>query len=319
MIAILGEALIDLIGGKGEDGQNCFYHYAGGCALNAATAAARLGSRVLYIGKLSSDMFGTQMQQYFADNSVELVEEFKDVPDNSMIGFAKLDEHGGASYVFYTEGTTVTNLSDAEISRTLDERTDISYLHIGSVSVALDESGDHILRALQQREKLPFVFFDPNVRPTIIADFTTYRERVLSLAKLSTLIKLSHEDLELIYPETSVEDGVQRLLNLGVEHVILTKGKDGLQWRSKSGLDVSVPAIDNPIVDTVGAGDTVSGAVLTYLEEQNIKTGDHLTTEQAQEALRFAALAAAVTTSRKGANPPKRDEVGMFKYLEQSI
>ncbi|HLW22439.1 MAG TPA: PfkB family carbohydrate kinase [Sphaerochaetaceae bacterium] len=319
MIAILGEALIDLIGGKGEDGQDCFYHFAGGCALNAATAAARLGSHVLYIGKLSSDMFGTQMQQYFTDNSVSMVDQFRDVPNNSMIGFAKLDSTGSASYVFYTEGTTVTKLTDEEITQALDAHPQISYLHIGSVSVALDESGEHILRALEKRDDLPFVFFDPNVRPTIIANLDTYRKRVIALVKLSTLVKLSHEDLEMIFPVVSVEEGIQKLLHLGVEHVILTKGKDGLQWRSQSGLDVSIPAIDNPIVDTVGAGDTVSGAVLTYLNEQNIQKGDTVTEAQAQEALRFAALAAAVTTSRKGANPPKRNEVGMFKHLEEPL
>ncbi|MEA5031490.1 MAG: PfkB family carbohydrate kinase, partial [Sphaerochaeta sp.] len=74
-------------------------------------------------------------------------------------------------------------------------------------------------------------------------------------------------------------------------------------------LDIRVPAIDNPIVDTVGAGDTVSGALLTYLEEHDIGIGDTVTREQATEALEFAAAAAAVTTSRKGANPPRRSEI----------
>lgn len=313
MIAILGEALIDLIGGAGKDEQPCFYHYAGGCALNAATAAARLESDVLYIGRLSADMFGQQMQSYFKANNVKLVEEFCDVPENSMIGFAKLDESGAASYVFYSEGTTVTRLGAHEISQVLESHPQITYLHVGSVSVALEDSGEQILKALKTTGNLPFVFFDPNVRPTVIKDFGSYRKRVLEIVKLSSLVKLSHEDLELIFPDLTIGDGVKAILDLGAEHVILTKGKHGLQWCSKDDLDVSVPAIDNPIVDTVGAGDTVSGAILTYLEEHSLGRGDSITEEQAKEAMEFAALAAAVTTSRKGANPPKRGEVGSVR------
>ena len=252
MIAILGEALIDLIGGTGNDGQPCFYHYAGGCALNAATAAARLDSDVLYIGKLSSDMFGQQMQSYFENNRVQLLPEFCSVAENSMIGFAKIDATGAASYVFYSDGTTVTTLSADEIKHALASAPQIAYLHVGSVAIALDESGNQILKALTEIEQRPFIFFDPNVRPTVIKNFETYRERVLKIVELSSVVKLSHEDLEMLYPKKTIEEGVQAILDLGAQHVILTKGKDGLQWRSKDGIDVSVPAIDNPIVDSIG-------------------------------------------------------------------
>jgi len=310
MIAVLGEALIDLIGGVGVHDQPCFYHYNGGCALNTATAAARLDCEVLYIGKLSHDMFGQQMQQYFTANNVKMVLELCNVPENSMIGFAKIDETGAASYVFYSEGTTVTKLSATEILDALKTFPEVKYLHVGSVAVALEESGTEILQALKKLGPHgPAIFFDPNVRPTVIEDFDAYRRRVLKIMKLSFLVKLSNEDLEFLYPEISLPEAVQALLDLGAEHVVLTKGKHGLNWRSQSGLNVEVPAVDNPIVDTVGAGDTVSGAILSYLAEHTIGRGDPISAEQAKEALIFAAAAAAVTTSRKGANPPRRSEI----------
>ncbi|MDD3824041.1 MAG: PfkB family carbohydrate kinase [Sphaerochaetaceae bacterium] len=309
MIAFLGEALIDLIGGIGADGQPCFHYYAGGCALNAATAAARLDSEVLYVGKLSADMFGKQMQEHFRKNSVQVVRELCDVPQNSMIGFAKLDDSGSASYSFYIDGTTVTSLSSDEILDALEDRDELHYLHVGSVAVALDRSGNEILKALKRLDPKPFIFFDPNVRPTVIDDFDAYRKRVLSIARLSSMIKLSHEDLSLLFPGIASEQALDYLMDLGVAHVVLTKGKDGLHWRSQGSLDVHVPAVDNPIVDTVGAGDTVSGALLTYLEEHGMGTGDPIDEDHAREALVFAAAAAAVTTGRKGADPPRRSEI----------
>jgi fructokinase len=316
MIAVLGEALIDMIGGKGFDEQKCFYPYVGGCALNAATAAARLGSDVIYIGNVSRDIFGKQIYQHFLDNQVQLDSRLCEVPENTMIGFAQLDDHGAASYVFYSDHTTVTTLSAQTITDVLSDLSAISYLHIGSVSIALESSGSQILTALEAADSLPPIFFDPNVRPTVITDFSSYRSRVLALVKLSSVVKLSDEDLQLIYPDLSVSEAIEAFFSLGISHLILTKGKDGLQWLSRDGIDVSVSAIDNPVVDTVGAGDTVSGAVMTYLEEHHIRPEDPLSEDTVRDILSFAARAAAVTTSRKGADPPRRDEIDMFAHLQ---
>ncbi len=309
MIGFLGEALIDFIGGLSEKGEPLFHYYNGGCALNAATAAARLNCEVTYIGKLSIDMFGQQMKQYFHTNSVMVVKELTDVKENSMVGFAKLNSEGSASYVFYTQGTTISSLSSDEILQAFNSINNLDYLHVGSVSIALEESGNQILKALEKREKLPLIFFDPNVRPTVIENFESYRDRVLKIASMSSIIKLSHEDLEFLFPDVSQSDALKLLFKGRVEVVLFTMGKDGLRWISENGVDISVPAIDNPIVDTVGAGDTVSGATLTYLSEHSITNLLEVDEKRASELMDFAVRCAAVTTSRKGANPPHRSEL----------
>jgi fructokinase len=254
-------------------------------------------------------MFGKQMQRHFSDNRVQLIEELCNVPEHSMLAFARLDEKGSASYSFYTEGTTIAALTTEEIIDILQDHDEIHYLHVGSVSTALESSGPRIAEALGELDPRPFIFFDPNVRPTVVEDERKYRRRVLEIAKMATMIKLSDEDLRLLLPGLPSDEGVAQLLALGVEHVVLTKGKDGLLWRSSTDIDVSVPAIDNPIVDTVGAGDTVSGALLAALHEHQIGPGDPVDEDLASSMLRFAAAAASVTTSRKGADPPKLSEI----------
>ncbi|MGI6433515.1 MAG: PfkB family carbohydrate kinase [Sphaerochaetaceae bacterium] len=312
MIAVLGEALIDFIAGKDHNGQSCFFYYNGGCALNSATAAARLDSDVVYIGKLSADIFGVQMKEHFKANNVVLLPHLCDVSQNSMIGFATLDAKGSASYTFYIDGTTVTSLSAEEIVAALDQMPEVHYLHIGSVAVALEESGSQILQALNNLENPPFIFFDPNVRPTIISDFASYRHRFLELVKKSDLLKLSHEDLALLFPSLKEAEALNLLLEMGLPHIVLTMGADGLRWLTQDGLDLFVPAIDSLVVDTVGAGDTVSGALLNYLEENGIGKGDPIEEEEITEALEFAAAAADITVSRKGADPPYRSELSSF-------
>ena len=309
MIGILGEALIDFISVKGIDDADCFQSHCGGCALNAATAASRLGSSVLYIGKLSADMFGQQMRQHFIENNVRLNESLCGCAANSMIGFAKLDAHGAASYVFYSEGTTPTVLDAHEIAAVFASEPNLNFLHIGSVALALKQSGEEILKALSSLQNLPFIFLDPNVRPTVIADFAAYRSRLLAVASLSDIIKLSDEDLHFLYPEIPERRAIDDLLSKGAAHVVLTRGKHGMDWYAASGYACAETAIDVPIVDTVGAGDTVSGAILSYLEGKGLKDSSRITLSQAKEALHFASAAAAVTCSRKGCDPPTRSEV----------
>ena len=309
MVAILGEALIDFVGGTNAEGKSLFYYYNGGSSLNTAIASARLENKTLYIGKLSQDMFGKQMQAYFEANGVELVPWLCDAQENSMIGFAKLDAGGSASYVFYTDGTSVTRFSAEEILRVFNAYK-IEYLLTGSVACALEVSGNHILEALQAYGPEKFnIILDPNVRPTVIADKELYLERIYQLVKLSYLVKLSDEDLLYLFPDKSLKEGVDSLLELGAQEVVLTKGKDGLEWHNREGLNIAVPAVDNPIVDTIGAGDTVSGALLTFLRDNKIGRGVSISGEQAEQALILAAKAAAVTTSREGANPPHRSEI----------
>jgi fructokinase len=249
------------------------------------------------------------MQSHFIENNVKLIETLCAVEENSMIGFARLDPTGAASYVFYSVGTTPTVLTKDEIVNVLKEEPEVNFLHIGSVALALEVSGEQIQKALHTLQDRPFIFLDPNVRPTVIADFESYRKRLLDVASLAQLIKLSHEDLQLMFPQLSEQEGVQALLSQGAAHVVLTRGKDGLNWFASSGFSCHVEAVDVKVVDTVGAGDTVSGAILTFLEENSLRNPSAITEKLAKAALEFASAAAAVTCSRKGCDPPRRLDI----------
>jgi fructokinase len=308
VIGFLGEALIDLVASK-EGDKSLFYNYIGGCALNAAVSAARLEADVIYMGKISSDVFGKEIEKYFKENRVDLFDSFVGVKEPTMLAFAHLDTSKAASYTFYTKGTTIDSLSSDEIVNLLKTFDDIHYLHVGSVSLALENSGNEILKALKSLNERPFIFFDPNVREAVINDNASYLKRVLEVAKLANMIKLSDEDIKILFPSLEVEEAIDQLLDLGVEHIVLTMGKEGLKWFSQDGLVVSVKAYGDKVVDTIGAGDTVSGALLSYLSENAIGPTDPLEEEEIKEALTLASKAAAVTVSRAGANPPFANEL----------
>ena len=67
------------------------------------------------------------------------------------------------------------------------------------------------------------------------------------------------------------------------------------------------------VIDTVGAGDTFQAALLTWLDEHGLLTADALAAlnpVQLEAALQFAGRAAAITCSRRGADLPRRAELG---------
>ena len=69
-------------------------------------------------------------------------------------------------------------------------------------------------------------------------------------------------------PDDPISDheAAQRLLALGVEHVMLTRGEKGVLWVSHAGMQV-VPALPVQVVDTVGAGDAFNAGLAVGLSE----------------------------------------------------
>lgn len=92
--------------------------------------------------------------------------------------------------------------------------------------------------------------------------------------------------------EVDLLGGVARLLSLGAKAVVVTLGADGAALHTADGVTRIEPYAVTPI-DTTGAGDTFSGALCARLA-----AGDDLPT-----ALRFAAAAGALCTTKAGAVP----------------
>jgi fructokinase len=149
------------------------------------------------------------------------------------------------------------------------------------------------------------IVYDPNIRPSVIADRALYLKQVLRWVSLSSVVKLSLDDLNWLYPGKSVNDVAKEFIGMGLKLVVVTLGDAGIVAITKDE-NVEVKAVKTKVVDTVGAGDTV-GAILV---EAIIKYGlEKLTGQLLTDTLNRAAQAAAITISRAGANPPTQAEL----------
>ena len=125
------------------------------------------------------------------------------------------------------------------------------------------------------------------------------------------VLKLSDEDLGLLYPGVAPADFAADCLSKGAGLVALTRGSRGaIAWHAGGVCDV--PPEQVSVVDTVGAGDTFQAALLTRLEELGALSHDGVRGMRAKvllDAMRFASQAAAITCSRRGADLPRRKEL----------
>jgi fructokinase len=214
-------------------------------------------------------------------------------------------------FIFYGEGTADRMLTpdDMPTAATLDGR--VHALHFGSISLVRDP-GSSVYEQLMQRESGHRVLsLDPNVRPGLIGDRATYRERLERWVALVDIVKVSRADLAWLYPEKRPVDAIADWLSRGPALVVVTRGEAGAIGMTSRGA-IDVPGILVTVQDTVGAGDAFSAGLLGSLDLRGLLNRAALRAlglDDLHACLDFANRAASITCTQSGALPPTLGEV----------
>jgi len=293
-IWVAGEVLIDLIPRDGERAA-----IVGGGPANTAKALARLGFDSYFIDGLSTDQYGEQARAELLADGVKL--DYTLTSNNpTCLATVTLGENGSASYEFLIDGTATFEFNESWLP---DPTHPPAVLHVGTLATIVEPGATNLFN-WAKKVKAPLVF-DPNIRSSVVNDRTRYQQIVEKWATISSIIKMSDDDLAWLYPEMDFRSAAENFINEKTQLVVITKGASGLAGFTEDG-EVSVPGVKVEVVDTVGAGDTV-GAILV---EAIVKYGiDNLVGTTLENALNRAAAAAAITCSRAGANPPTLKEL----------
>ena len=274
----------------------------GGGPANTAKALARLGYEVDFIDGISNDAYGMSARKELSRDGVGLTLTLaSDKP--TCTATVTLDSKGSATYEFLIDGTATFDFNNSWLPD--PERLKPSVLHIGTL-VTIIEPGATVLFdwALKVGEFAPIVF-DPNIRPSVMGDRAKYAAAVEKWVSISSVVKVSDDDIKWLYPEESLDVVAHRWIAAGVNCVVITRGAHGLIGFTAKGME-EVDGIKVDVVDTVGAGDTVGAIVV----EAIIKHSVHGLEGQVLNAvLHKAAIAAAITCSRAGAQPPRTHEL----------
>jgi fructokinase len=311
MIVCCGEALIDMV--PGGDGPDSFVAKPGGCPLNTAIAAARLGARVEFLGRIGTDLFGEQLASALEADGVGLRLVARS-GEPATLAFVRRDDRGNARYAFYSKGAADRSLSASDLPASLG--ADAAFLALGSISLLQEPAGGAI-ESLAEREsgRGVAVSLDPNIRPSLVEDREAYMRRLERVIAIAAIVKASDDDLEWMFPGMGVEAAMDRLLGMGPALVAVTLGAKGAIALGRSGR-ARVGAFPVDVVDTIGAGDTFHAALLARLDSSGGARGRaalaSLDSAALEGALEYAAAAAALDCSRPGADPPRAPELEAF-------
>ena len=292
-IWVCGEVLIDIL----PTGP-----VVGGGPANTAKSLARLGYEVDFIDGISTDDYGVSARKELSRDGVGLgLSLTSDKP--TCTATVTLDSQGSASYEFLIDGTATFDFNNSWLPD--PERLKPSVLHIGTL-VTIIEPGARVLFdwAVKVGEFAPIVF-DPNVRASVMGEREKYAAAVEKWVSISSVVKVSDDDIAWLYPSDSLDVVAHRWIEAGVSAVVVTRGAKGLIGFTASGME-EVEGVRVDVVDTVGAGDTVGAIVV----EGIIKHSVHGLQGQVLNAvLHKAAIAAGITCSRVGAQPPRAHEL----------
>jgi fructokinase len=159
------------------------------------------------------------------------------------------------------------------------------------------------------------ISYDPNIRLARLGDRSAAQQRIERVVALADLVKVSSEDLAWLLPGASPDEVARDWAGRGPALVVVTLGPDGAIAATSAGVTASTPAPPVDVVDTVGAGDAFMSGLLSGCVEADLLGGPArgrltgLDSEVLGGLLSRAALVAALTCGRAGADPPSLAEL----------
>jgi fructokinase len=297
VIVVAGEALVDLvIGPRGQVEAKL-----GGGPFNAASTIGRLGGAVGFLGAISHDRFGTLLHdRLLADGVDDRLVQFTELP--TTLAAAELDVSGAATYRFYFADTAAPSLNPVPMPG------DLSILHIGTLGMVLEPMATTLEATVSAVGNDVVVMLDPNCRPRVTPDHTGYMTRLRRMLRRADIVKVSTDDLDFIAPGDH-SPGVRVLLEGGATVVLHTDGGRAvhIHWKGHQ-IEVAVPSIE--VVDTIGAGDAFGGAFAAWWDQAGLGRDDLVGCDAVRAAATAAVEVAAISCTRVGAQPPRREELG---------
>jgi ribokinase len=255
-----------------------FQTHPGGKGANQAVAVARLGYPVSMIGRTGDDAFGAQLRDGLRNAGIDI----------SAVGISE-GSSGVATIIVSPSGENVIVVTPGTNGLVTPADIDANIEIIRSAGLVLTQleipltTVEHLAEVCA-RKGVPLML-DP-------APACELPPAVLKRTRWFT----PNETEASFYLSTSSGAGspaavAESLLPLGPEAVVLKLGARGAFLRDRAGLAQQIDALPVRAVDTTAAGDAFNGAFATAL----------MLGSPPADAARFAAVAAAISVTRPGA------------------
>lgn len=300
-IVVIGESVLDVV--EAADGAR--EEAAGGSPANVAVGLARLGGSATLVTQLADDAAGRAIAAHVTAAGAALAADPSVRATSTAV--AALDERGAASYTFDIEWS----LDAAVVDGALDS-ADPAHVHVGSLATLLEPGAGAVRTAVERQAARGTVSYDPNIRPDLGPPADQARAAATWFVAHADVVKASDEDIALLYPGEDPLAVARGWLASRPSVVVVTRGDQGSVLLS-AGLEHAVPVVTTTVADTVGAGDSFMAALVDGLDREGLLGDPAALGTAAPDRLvvvaERAARAAAITVSRRGAQPPSEVEL----------
>ncbi|AXU97949.1 MAG TPA: ribokinase [Erwinia persicina] len=269
----------------------------GGKGANQAVAAGRSGADIAFIACVGDDDTGERIRQQLMNDRID-ISPIEAVPGEST-GVALIFVNGDGENTIGIHAGANAALTPVRVEQHQQVIADASAL-----LMQLESPLESVLSAARiAHQHQTQVILNP-------APATALSDELLSLVDMITPNETEAQILTGV-AVNSDEDAARAaavLHDKGIRTVLITLGSRGV-WLSEQGKGQRIPGFRVEAVDTIAAGDTFNGALITALLEQRPMA----------EAVRFAHAAAAIAVTRHGAQPsvPWREEIDRFLQQQE--
>lgn len=310
-IISLGELLIDFTPrGTSERGNFLFEASPGGAPCNMLAAAAALGKKTAFIGKVGDDTFGRFLESTITSLGIDAGALYKTDGAFTTLAFVTLDSEGNRNFSFARNKSADTLLSPDEVPAELIKNTRI--FHVGTLSLTDEPSKSATMSALETAKKHGVcISVDPNLREPLWRNLDDAKNAIRTVLSYADIIKISDYELEFLYGISDIEKAARLCFEeFSPKILFATCGKKGAYALTENHTVHHPCYLKVKTVDTTGAGDSFCGTSLSALIDEGLDFSA-LTEEKLFEIARFASAAASITTSRYGAISvmPRREEI----------
>ncbi len=251
----------------------------GGKGANQAVAAGRSGANIAFIACTGDDSIGESVRQQLATDNIDI----------SPVSVIKGESTGVALIFVNGEGENVIGIhagANAALSPALVEAQRERIANASALLMQLESPLESVMAAAKiAHQNKTIVALNP-------APARELPDELLALVDIITPNETEAEKLTGIRVENDEDaaKAAQVLHEKGIRTVLITLGSRGV-WASVNGEGQRVPGFRVQAVDTIAAGDTFNGALITALLEE----------KPLPEAIRFAHAAAAITAKVEAA------------------
>lgn len=294
-------------------GNPVFEQNPGGAPANVCVTLARLGGKAGFIGAVGDEVFGHFLAKRLDEYGVDRSGLRFSKRGGTKLAFVTLDENHERSFYFAPGPLAEIHFTPEDVDTGMLDQSKVFLLStVSQYQEPIRSTSAWLCNEMHRRGKL--VAYDPNWNCAFSSDPEYERNIIRSTIARADIVKISIEEANFVFGEMPFEEIADWAMGQGVKLFLITLGAKGCFYRYGNH-SARLPAFQIQPVDTTGAGDAFTGALIYALTRPETAAIESLTREKIESILVFASACGAICATKRGAMPSVESETEVARFI----